>query len=416
MTRDSGAHASDRRRRLGTVGATGIGVGSMLGAGVFVVWSPAAASAGGLLVVAVVVAAVVAALNAWSTARLAVVHPVAGGAYTYGVRELASPWGFVAGWGFVVGKTASVAAMALAIGNYVWPSQAPVIATVAIAGSWILNARGVTRTAAATTVIASAVVAGLVAVATASFAGDAVPAVAAPQVGIGGVLEAAALLFFAFAGYARLATLGEEVRAPERTIPRAMAAAFAIVVTLYVVLAVAVMRRPGPAALAESSAPLADAAGAVAPWTWALATLATAAAGGAMVALMAGMGRTTMAMAREGDAPGALATTNLRGVPARAEAVVAGAAIVLAWWGNLSLALAVSSGAVLVYYAVAHAAAFAAARRLSRRAVTRAVTRAVALVGGASCLALVASLPIAAAGATLGVLAVGVLIRAVARR
>jgi len=151
-------------RRLGLFGAVGVGVGSMLGAGVFVVWGPAATAAGPWLLVAIGLAAGVAIINAMSVSLLAARHPVAGGAYTYGRRELSPTWGFVAGVGFVVGKTASVAAMALAIGSYAWPAHVPVVGTAAIVAAWAVNAMGVTRTARATTAIAVVVLAGLAAV------------------------------------------------------------------------------------------------------------------------------------------------------------------------------------------------------------------------------------------------------------
>lgn len=395
--------AARSERHLGFVGATGIGVGSMLGAGVFAVWAPAAAAAGSWLVAAVALAAVVAAINAFSTAQLAALHPVAGGVYTYGSRELAPVWGFVAGIGFVLGKTASVAAMALTIGAYAWPDAARPIAALAVLAAWALNARGVTRTAAAATVVAGVVLTGLAAVAGVAWTGPA-PAATAPDGGAAGVLEAAALVFFAFAGYARLATLGEEVRDPRRTIPRAIAAAMIVVVTVYVVLAFALSHAPGIEALAASDAPLADAVPGA--WRSGVAVLAALAAGGAMLALLAGLGRTSMAMARERDLPASLARTNARGVPALAEAATALVAIGLAWWGDLGFALAMSSVSVLTYYGVANAAAFAAASRA--RGVR--VPRIISALGVVLCAALALSLPSAAlvAAASLGIAAVGI--------
>ena len=222
-------------RRVGVSGAPAIGVASMLGAGVFVVWGPAAAEAGAALAWAVLLAGVVAALNAGSTAQLAAVHPVAGGVYAYGRAEL-GPWpGFAAGIGFVLGKTASIAAIALAIGAYVWPERPEAVATAALAASWALNSRGITRTSGASLVIASAVGGVLVAAIVAMRGGsEGVAPVVAELAPVDrpllGVLAGAALVFFAFAGYARIATLGEEVREPAATIPRAIGTALAVVV------------------------------------------------------------------------------------------------------------------------------------------------------------------------------------------
>lgn len=387
----------------------------MLGAGVFVVWGPAASAAGHWLLAAVALAAVVAALNAASVARLAALHPAAGGAYTYGSRELRGPWGFVAGTGFILGKVASVAAMALAIGLYVAPQHASWVATAVVAASWALNARGVTRTAAATTVIAVIVVAALacvVAVSLASPAAPPTPASALEAVTPWSVAQGAALIFFAFAGYARLATLGEEVRRPRTTIPRAIAAAFAIVAVVYVAVAVVVLRRPGIGSLAASSSPLVDALPDSASWRWMVAGVAALAAGGAMVALTAGIGRTIMAMARQGDLPRVLARTGRRGVPQLAEAVASVASIGLVWWGDLAFALAMSSVSVLAYYAVAHAAAFAARTRSAAFPIPRPFAGA----GLALCVVLAASLEALPTLVALGIGALAVAVRHWARR
>lgn len=387
----------------------------MLGAGVFVVWGPAARAAGPWLLAAVGLAAVVAIINATSTSLLAARHPVAGGAYTFGRRELGHVWGFVAGIGFVVGKTASVAAMALAIGSYAWPGHAPVVGTAVIVAVWGMNARGVTRTARATTVIAALVLAGLAVVIASSLRQPAAPATLGPQdaVTVTSVASAAALVFFAFAGYARLATLGEEVRDPRRAIPRAITIAIAIVVAVYLTLGAVLLRRPGVGALSDSAAPLSLAVPDAAGWAAFVALLAAIAATGAMVALMAGLGRTAMAMARESDLPGVLAAVGKEGVPQRAEAVAAVASIALVWWGDLGFALAMSSVAVLVYYAVANAAAYKAARRRDEGALR--MPRGVAALGFVLCVLLALSLDLAPTLAAVGCVVLAVAVRAVVR-
>jgi APA family basic amino acid/polyamine antiporter len=225
-----------------------------------------------------------------------------------------------------------------------------------------------------------------------------------------GVASASALIFFAFAGYARLATLGEEVRDPARTIPRAVAIAVAIVVVVYLIIGAVLLRRPGVAALIGADSPLTLAVPDTAPWRSGLAALAALAAGGALVALMAGIGRTAMAMARAGDLPRILGRTSpTTGVPKVAEAVAGAAAIALAWWANLGYALAMSSVSVLTYYAIANAAAFAARGRARGFAVPRSVSA----VGLALCLALALSLDRGAILASVGVGALAVVARAV---
>ena len=118
-----GVHGPAPERRLGTFDAAVIGVGSMVGAGVFSAIGPAAESAGSWLVLGLAVAAFVAFCNAVASAQLAAQYPLSGGTYVYGRERLGPWWGFAAGWCFVTGKTASCAAMALTFGAYVAPGS-----------------------------------------------------------------------------------------------------------------------------------------------------------------------------------------------------------------------------------------------------------------------------------------------------
>src|SRR6476469_7419110 len=198
-------------RRLGVRDAVVIGLGSMVGAGVFSAFTPAAAAAGSGLLVGLVVAAVVAWCNATASAQLAAQYPTSGGTYVYGRARLGPWWGFVAGWGFVVGKTASCAAMALTVATYAVGGDARAtrfLAIAAVVGLTLVNLRGITKTARLATVLV---------VLTIGILGVANRTGHSPFEDWGtssayGILQSAGLLFCAFAGYARIATLGEEVR------------------------------------------------------------------------------------------------------------------------------------------------------------------------------------------------------------
>lgn len=111
------------KRTLGVLDAVVVGLGAMIGAGIFAAPAPAARAAGGALLAALALAALVAYCNAHSSARLAARYPASGGTYVYGRERLGPFWGYLAGWGFVVGKTASCAAMTLTVGAYAWPEQ-----------------------------------------------------------------------------------------------------------------------------------------------------------------------------------------------------------------------------------------------------------------------------------------------------
>lgn len=261
---------STLERRLGLSDAFVLGLGAMVGAGVFVAFAPAAARAGSLVWVSLAVAAVVAVCNALSSARLAAHFPSAGGTYVYG-RELLGPLpGFLAGWGFVVGKTASCAAMALTAGLYLWPGHAGLVAAAAVLALTILSVLGVQRTAAASKALVGivlAVLAVFVAMAWVTGPASAGPVASPPAVDgeawparVLGVLGGAGFCFFAFAGYARIATLGEEVREPARTIPRAVVVAIIVVIGVYAAVLAATVHVLGVGGVAASAAPVLDAA------------------------------------------------------------------------------------------------------------------------------------------------------------
>jgi APA family basic amino acid/polyamine antiporter len=396
-------------RRLGAGDAVVIGLAAMIGAGVFATFAPAAAAAGGWLLVALAVAAIVAYCNATSSARLAALYPASGGAYIYGRARLGDLWGYLAGWGFVVGKTASCAAMAWTFATYAAPHQARAVAVGVVAGLTTLNLFGVHKSALATRVIVAFVGTVLVAVAVVGLVGpgDGLRSLGSgPAVTGWGVLQAAGLLFFAFAGYARIATLGEEVRNPSRTIPRAIPIALAITFVVYVCVALAVLATLGPVRLAASPAPLVEAVNvAGAGWLAPLVRVGAAvAAVGALLALILGVSRTVFAMARERDLPAALdAVHPQRQIPHRAELAVGAAVIALVLVTDLRAAIGFSSFGVLVYYAIANAAAY------TLRKEEGAPLRLIPALGLVGCLLLAATLPATAVLGGLTVFAIGAL-------
>ena len=438
-------------RRLGLRDAVVIGLASMIGAGAFVSLGAAQDLAGSLAPAAVLVAAVVALCNAISTAQLAAQHPAAGGTYHYGRERLGPWWGFLAGWCFVIGKIASCAAMALVVAAYLVPEpfQRPVAALLVVALTAV-NLVGITRTAALARVLVAValaalvltgvrLLAGVVAGGPAGGAGDGagagtweVPGPLAGQAaglwdgglaavagaGEGGALgivlalvQAAALMFFAFAGYARVATLGEEVVEPRRTIPRAILLALAAVGAIYLVLSVIlVLVGPAPGEQGWGPAPFRtalDAVGAGGVWAVVVTIGAVAAASGALLALVAGISRTVLAMARERDLPPVLAHVSPRfSVPQRAE-TAAGVAVVLLVLlaSDVLVAIAASSFGVLLYYAVANLAA------LTQTGQWRLFPKAMQWIGLAGCVLLVAALPGRTIVAGLVLVAVGLAYR-----
>jgi basic amino acid/polyamine antiporter, APA family len=394
-------------RRLGTPDAVMIGLGAMIGAGIFVSLAPAAAAAGSWLLAGLAVAAVVAYCNATSSARLAARYPDSGGTYVYGRERLGPFWGYLAGWAFIVGKTASCAAMALTVGSYVWPAQAHLVAVIAVVGLTALNYTGIQKAAWATRIIVAVVLAVLVIVIAVSLGRPSAPS--GIDGGALGVLRAAGLLFFAFAGYARIATLGEEVRDPAHTIPRAIPLALGITLVVYAAVAIAVLGVLGPAKLAVSVAPLADAVRAAGvPGLVPVVTIGAAVAAlGSLLALILGVSRTTLAMARDKHLPSGLAAVHPKfGVPHRAELAVGVVVAIAAATADLRAVIGFSSFGVLVYYAVANASAWTLDRR-------RRIVPAVGLVG---CLVLAFALPLTDVLAGSAVLVAGIVLYVISGR
>jgi basic amino acid/polyamine antiporter, APA family len=400
-------------RRLGTGDAVVVGLGAMLGAGIFSAPAPAARAAGAWLPVAVLLAGVVAWCNATSTARLAAVFPQSGGTYVYAGRLLGPAWGHLAGWGFVAGKTASCAAMALTVGAYAWPAQPRIAGTIGLGVAVSLGTGGVQRGARLTRVLLAVTLAVLLLVIAAAVTGSPTTAAAEGAVvgGVAGIPTAAGLMFFAFAGYARLATLGEEVRDPERTIPRAVGLALLGAVLVYLAVTVSALVSLGPERLASSASPLATVV-AARGWDAVLPVVrvgAVAAAGGALLSLLLGVSRTAFAMARDGYLPSGLSSVR-RGVPHRAELAVAVVVLALVWTVDLRGAIGFSSLAVLAYYLLANLSA----RRLAadRPRPPGWVTGA----GAAGCTLLALTLPPASVVSGLVVLVAGAVVRLVIDR
>ena len=401
------------KRQLGVSDAVVIGAGSMIGAGVFAAWAPAARAAGDGLLIGLAIAGVVAFCNATSSAQLAAIHPESGGTYVYGRKQLNLFWGHLAGWGFVVGKTASCAAMALTIGAYLTPGNARFTAVLAVAVITAVNLGGLTRTVAVTRVLLVVSLSALAVIVYTAIDFDGAVAFIGPAPGeadLRGVLQSAGFLFFAFAGYARIATLGEEVRDPARTIPIAIPLALFGVLALYAIVGVTMLDAVGAEGLAASSAPLRSVFFGNDDLEWVVQAGAGIASLGVLLNLIPGVSRTAMAMARNRELPGWFAHVDgERALPLRAELTVAAVVVALVLTLDIRSSIAVSGVAILTYYAVTNAAA------LTLSADQRRWPRGIAVVGLVGCVVLVASLPASALVGGLIVLGLGVIAGVAAR-
>jgi APA family basic amino acid/polyamine antiporter len=318
----------------------------------------------------------------------------------------------------VVGKTASCAAMAVTFATYAVPADRwvqRVVAAGAVLALTLVNLRGITRTARLTRLLVSVTLLVLATWTVAVLASGRLSGDGLHLSGLSayGVLQSAGLLFFAFAGYARIATLGEEVVEPERTIPRAVVVALLGAFVAYAVVAVVALAGAGPDGLAATATPLAHVASVVgAGWASPVVRVGAAVASlGSLLALLAGVGRTGLAMAREGDLPRGLASVDPRHqVPDRVQLVLAAVVVVLVLTLDLRGVIGFSSFGVLLYYAVANAAAY------TQDAAHRRWPRPVQALGLVGCLVLVATLPWTSVAVGLLVFVVGVVGRTLTRQ
>ncbi len=373
-------------RKLSLTDTVFIGLAAMLGAGVFVIFGPAALFAGSALPFAILLAALVAYLNAGSVAQLAKVVNRSGGGYPYARVYISKNFSFLAGSSFLVGKIGSSAAIALTVASYLTPNNLLATAIGSVVVMTAINLAGINRTAFGSKVLATITVLFLVTLVVAAIS---LP-VAASDLSSGtpiGVLSAAALFFFAFAGYARVATLGGEVRQSERNVPRAIWISLAAVLAIYLTLSVLLSDKLG-ADLTGTVTPLADLAAKTwlgGEYIWIFASLAGL---GSLLALLAGMSRTAAEMAIDRELPAAFARKLPNGAPVLAELVIAGFSIALVAFGGVLLSLGISSFAVLLYYAITNFAAFRQPTTETKR------PKILNLLGLALCLLLALSVPI----------------------
>lgn len=391
-----------------------IGLASMLGAGVFVVFRDAYQLAGQWFYLALFLAASVASLNAASVYQLARQVDRPGGAYAYARVYVSDTWSFAAGFAFVFGKIGSIAAIAMVFGEYVFPAQKQLIAMAAILVMVTVNILGIQRTAQVAAVLAITTTAFLIfAIVTPIIftGGNAVSALPHNRIdGLApfGVLSGASVLFFAFAGYARVATLGNEVRDAKRNIPKAILISLAAVLVIYAGLSIVLQGALGPNLLVAEASFMAYFRSFGLNLDWLVLIVASAASLGSILALLTGVSRTAAEMAKDGELPKVFELRNRFASPWLAEVVIAVGASLLVGIGEISWVIGFSSFSVLFYYSIAHVSALGQPNQEKIQPI------AVPIVGLLLCIALGISVPGPAALISIGILIGAVAIRRVA--
>lgn len=400
------------KQQLGLSGAVAIGLASMLGAGVFVVFASAYSYATNFIFVSIGLAALVAALNSWSIFQLARQVDRPGGVYSYSRVYINETLSFLSGFAFVFGKISSIAAIAMVFQSYVFPSQRYWPAVLAIVLLASINILGINRTAGVATALSLTTITFFVVLISWAWLTPATPSVTifdyvSPRPTVP-VLMAAGLIFFAFAGYARVATLGNEVRNPKRNIPRAIAISLGAVLAIYIALAAVLLRNLG-GELANTKTPVAALERMLTGNSLATPIVAALACLGSMLALLAGVSRTMATMAEDRELPKFFQIRNRFGSPWLAEILIAAGAIGLVAVGEIVWVIGFSSFSVLFYYSIGHLSSLAQPK--SERVMPRFFN----FLGIALCLTLAVSFGWNTLLICLGILALALLVRALWR-
>ncbi len=406
---------SKPKQQLSLLGAVAIGLASMLGAGVFFVWSTAWDKSHDQIFIALLIAGLVASLNAASVYQLASNVSRAGGVYAYARVYLPQSFSFIAGFAFVFGKIASIAAIAIIIEMYLLPGTH--IASAVVITMTILNLFGINRTALMAAILALitgvfllfSISSGL----TSGLSHEAFTiGMLQPSLSLD-TLSSASIIFFAFAGYARVATLGDEVKDPKKNIPRAIVISLSLVLGLYLLITVVLVGVLNPSNEPMPSAVFEALLSRTASWFPPILIdgVVVAASLGSILALLAGVSRTAATMAEDSELPKVFEKRNRFGAPWLAEFLIAlGAVILIESQQYTQWVIAFSSFSVLLYYAIGHLSVLAQPRDQVRQ------PKFLAVAGFLLCLLLLVCVPGPAVGVSSGILLAAWLVRTGLRR
>ncbi len=346
------------QKTLGLFDAMAIGIGAIVGAGIFVVTGIAAGLAGPALLLSLLISAGISAFTAISFAQLAAFIPKEGGGYEF-AHELVSPFaGFIAGWIWLLANVVIGVVVSIGFASYLQlfiPLPLHVIAPAACIIITFVNYLGAKNSSLVNNILVSVkllilaffVVLGIGAVQADNFS----PFM--PN-GVTGVMQGAALVFFAFTGFGRITIISEEVKNPTKTIPLAIILALGISTVIYILVSFTAIGLAGYTELANSGSPLSDAALVESKNAASLISIgALVATLSVLLTTLLGLSRISFAMARNSDLPGLFGKLHhKRAIPYNAVLVFGIIMAVLAAFTDLARAAAISNFASLLYYAI----------------------------------------------------------------
>lgn len=400
-------------RALTLKDAVGVGLGAIIGAGIFVVTGVAAGVSGPSFIVGLIIAGIIASFNGLSSAQLAAIYPHSGGTYEYGYQLLSPTFGFSAGWMFLISKLSAAGVVAIGFGSYFYqllPVASPkTISVVAVILLTVVNLFGIKKAGLLNLSIVALtllslfylVISGIPAIETNNFTPFA-------PFGISGIAESAALLFFAFTGYARIATLAEEVQNPEKTIPSAVIITIISAILLYAAVSFVAIGVVGAQGMAASTSPLQVVANALS--TPAISIVVTIGASTAMLGVLLsqilGISRMMLAMGRRNDLPSFFKKVDSNYMVPHFGIVFTGLLILLLTiTGSFEFFVRAASFTILLYYSITNIAA------LKQPCNQQRFGRVVPLLGLIGCLVMSFSLPLNVILIGFALLFVGFLLR-----
>lgn len=405
-------------RALTLKDAVGVGLGAIIGAGIFVVTGVAAGVSGPAFIVGLVIAGFIAAFNGLSSAQLAAVYPQSGGTYEYGYRLLTPGFGFSAGWMFLISKLSAAGVVAIGFGSYfhqLVPLVSPVYYSLAaVLLLTLANYIGIQKAGRINLVIVSVTLLSLLYLVFSGLgAVDAQNFEPFAPFGFMGIAESAALLFFAFTGYARIATLAEEVREPEKTIPKAVIITIATAILLYAAVSLVAIGVIGAEAMAGTASPLQRVAdGLTTPGVSLVVTLgASTAMLGVLLSQILGISRMMLAMGRRRDLPAFFEAIHAKNrVPHVGIFITGFIILMLTLFGTFEFIVRAATFTILLYYSITNIAA------LRQPATQQIYGKVVPVLGLIGCLAMSVSLPLNVMASGVGLLLIGFGVRYVVKR
>lgn|SRR5690554_187891 len=352
-------------RSLTLLDAIGIGLGAIIGAGIFVVTGVAAGVSGPSFILGLIIAGIIASFNALSSAQLAASHPNSGGTYEYGYILLNPSLGFSAGWMFLVSKLSAAGVVAIGFGSYFYqlvPLGSPMILSLcAVVFLTLANYFGIKKAGTLNLIIVLVTLTSLFYL---IFSGISEVHIEnfkpfAPF-GLKGVFESSAILFFAFTGYGRIATLAEEVAEPKKTIPKAIIITIVTAIILYLVISIISIGTIGDAAMAQSKSPLQEVANVL--HTPAISVILTIGASTAMLGVLLsqilGISRVMLAMGRRNDLPPFFQDIHHRFRVPHVGVLITGCIIfLLTLLGTFEFIVRSATFTILLYYSITNLAA-----------------------------------------------------------